>query len=66
MPNGLGGDFDAIELRHGDVQDCEIRMKLLAKVQGFSPITCLAHNLNARLILEQSPQAAPDNVVVIR
>jgi hypothetical protein len=66
LPNGLGGDFDAVELGHGDVQNCEIRLKLLAEVQGFSPITCLTHNLNARLILEQSPQAAPDNVVIIR
>jgi hypothetical protein len=66
MPNGLGGDFDAVELGHGDVQDCEVWLKFLTKLQGLSPITCLAHDLNARLVLEQRPQAAPDNVVIIR
>jgi hypothetical protein len=66
MPNGLGRDFDAVELGHGDVQDGEVWLKFLTKLQGLSPITCLAHNVNTRLVLEQRPQAAPDNIVIIR
>jgi hypothetical protein len=66
MPNSLSGDFDAVELRHSDVKDGEVRLKGLAKVQGLSPIACLTHNLNAGFVLQQCPQAAPDNIVVIR
>jgi hypothetical protein len=66
LPNGLGSDFDAVELRHGDVKDSDVGLERLAKIQGLSSVTCLAHDLNAGLVLEQCPQAAPDNVVVIR
>jgi hypothetical protein len=62
----LGSHFDAVELRHGDVKDGEVRLQRLTEVQGFSPVTCLADNLNAWLFLEQRPQASPDDVVVIR
>ena len=66
MFDSLRGDFSAIQLRHGDIENGEIGLELLTKIQGFPSIACLAHDFNARFVFEQGSQAAPDNVVVIR
>ena len=52
-----GHRFNAVELRHRDIQDCDFRLELLAQTNSFTPVRCLRYDNHPRLRLQNKPQA---------
>ena len=58
-------DFDPVHLGHPDVDDERLGLMLLAEPQRLEAIRRLGDDGQARVALEQAPQAAPDDAVVV-
>src|SRR5262249_46659348 len=56
----------SIQLRHGEVEDRDIRNKLLRHCNGCPASRSLATNLPAGMVLEQNTQASTNDVMIVR
>ena len=57
--------FDPIQVRHGEVDDRDVRDKLLCYGDGCAACRSLATNLPAGVFLEQKTQAAANDVMIV-
>jgi hypothetical protein len=61
----LARDFQPAQTRHGDVHDDNIRLGLLAELQGLLTVFSLTDDLNIRVRAEQHPQARSYDFVIV-
>ena len=59
------GGFDAVQLRHGDVHDDHIGLKLFAELHGFAAVAGLADDLHVGLRGKNHVEALPDQHVIV-
>ena len=61
----LGGCFQAVQVRHGVVQDHHIRAQLLGHFHGLTPVLGCADHFKIRLILREKLNSfAHDGVII--
>ena len=65
LPHGRR-DLQAVHLRHGQVQQEEIRLALFHQVHGGEAVGGLATNFDAALRFQHCPQPAPYHGVIVR
>jgi hypothetical protein len=59
------GRFQAIQTRHADVQNDNIRFQKLALLDRVNPIDCLPADLPFQGRLQESSKTPPENLVVV-
>ena len=59
------GRLDAVEVRHADVHDDDIRSQSKERFDSLSAVGCLPYHLEIRLGIDDHPQAATDERLVV-
>ena len=60
-----GGGFEAIQLRHGDIHEYEVRLEGCHALQYLVTVGGFADNLHPLKALEQGAESSPDQVVIV-
>src|SRR5258708_34786424 len=59
------GSFDAVEIRHPDVEHSDIRLERCRQRHRRPPVLSFSNDGKVRLLLDEEPQAAPNQCVII-
>ena len=61
----LARGFDAVEKRHGDVQQHDVGSQFFRHLHGFASMFGFANHFNIALCFEEKPKAFPHHRVVV-
>jgi hypothetical protein len=59
------GCFDAIHIRHADIEQAHVGSKLASQGDDLTPVGCLADNLDVSLTVENGGEAGTNDALVI-
>src|SRR5260221_9952654 len=59
------GSFDAVEIRHPDVEHSDIRLERCRQRHRRPPVLSFSNDGKVRLLLDEEPQTAPNQCVII-
>jgi hypothetical protein len=58
-------DFEAVQLRHADVDDDDVGLMLLTKLDSLEAVGGFRHDVQVERCLEETPQSAPYDPVIV-
>ena len=64
-PGDLPRRLDAVQERHGDVEDRHVRLVLLGKAHGFTAVARLGHDLPVGALFEHLAEALANDSVIV-